>query len=196
MPRRIGSFTAISTVTGTESIGGITQPIIGQRRIEHIARLADGEINLLGGILEESDTQSLSGYPWVSKLPILKYLFAQDNKERRETEIVFAITPHIVRAQDITEENMRLIELGTGANIELHHKPAAATTPTPEHPADPAATKPQQPAPQAPAPKTPSTSKETSPAPRAPANPPSPSKAANTGVSWEIPMQTALQLSK
>lgn len=39
----------ISSVTGSETIGGITQPIIGQRRIEHETRLADGEVNLLGG---------------------------------------------------------------------------------------------------------------------------------------------------
>jgi general secretion pathway protein D len=129
----------ISSVTGSENIGGITQPIIGQRRIEHETRLADGEVNLLGGILDESETQSLSGYPWISKIPILKYLFAQDNKERREDEIVFAITPHIIRAQEITEENSREIEIGTGNSIELRRKPAAAPaspqgTPAPSGP--------------------------------------------------------------
>ncbi len=46
----------ISSVTGQESIGGITQPMIGQRRIEHETRLADGEVNLLGGILEDTET--------------------------------------------------------------------------------------------------------------------------------------------
>jgi len=104
----------ISSLNGTETIGGITQPIIGQRRIEHETRLADGEVNLLGGILEDTETQSMSGYPWVSRIPILKYLFAQDNKEHTENEIVFAITPHIVRSQEITEQNLRAIEIGTG----------------------------------------------------------------------------------
>jgi general secretion pathway protein D len=136
----------ISSVSGTETIGGITEPIIGQRRIEHSARLADGEVNLLGGILEDSETQSLSGYPWLSRLPILKYLFAQDNRENRETEIVFAITPHIVRAQDVTEENSRAIEVGTGGSIELHRKPSAPATPGTKAPAD--AAKPKPPAPQ------------------------------------------------
>jgi general secretion pathway protein D len=119
----------ISSVTGQQSIGGITQPIIGQRRIEHEARLLDGEVNLLGGILESQETQSLSGYPWVSRIPILKYLFAQENKERTENEIVFAITPHIVRGLDITEDNQRTINVGTGAVTELRQNdasPAAA----------------------------------------------------------------------
>src|SRR5205807_7651711 len=40
----------ISSVTGQSSIGGINQPIIGQRKIEHEIRLKDGEANLLGGM--------------------------------------------------------------------------------------------------------------------------------------------------
>ena len=120
----------ISSVTGSQNIGGITQPIIGQRRIEHTARLADGDVNLLGGILEESETQSLSGYPWISKVPILKYLFAQENKERRDNEIIFAITPHIVRSKEVNEQNLRVMEVGTGTSIELRHQPPAAADPS------------------------------------------------------------------
>ena len=138
----------ISSVTGSETIGGITQPIIGQRRIDHEMRLVDGEVNLLGGMLEDSETQSMSGYPWISKIPILKYLFAQENKEHRENEIIFAITPHIVRAKEVTEDNLRQIEIGTGSSIELRHKPTPPAAP--ENPGNPA--KPKQPAPQAPAP--------------------------------------------
>ena len=116
----------ISSVTGSQNIGGITQPIIGQRRIEHETRLVDGDVNLLGGILEQQETQSLAGYPWLSRLPILKYLFAQDNKERTENEIVFAITPHIVRGQDLNDDNLRMVEVGTGSLTELRHKAPAA----------------------------------------------------------------------
>ena len=134
----------ISSVTGSQTIGGITQPIIGQRRIDHEMRLVDGEVNLLGGILSQAETQSMSGYPWISKLPILKYLFAQENKERREDEIIFAITPHIVRGKEITEDNLRSIEVGTGNSIELRRKPSAPAVPGAERPADPA--KPQRPA--------------------------------------------------
>jgi len=50
---------------------------------------------LVVGILENTETQSLSGYPWLAKAPILKYLFAQEDKEQHELEIVFAITTHI-----------------------------------------------------------------------------------------------------
>jgi general secretion pathway protein D len=111
----------ISSVTGSQNLGGVTQPIIGQRRIEHELRLRDGDINLVGGILEESEVQSLSGYPGLSKIPILKYLFGQENKEMRENEVVFAITPHIIRAQDLNEQNLRPIDIGTGSLVEMRH---------------------------------------------------------------------------
>jgi general secretion pathway protein D len=120
----------ISSVTGVENIGGINQPKIGQRRIEHETRLEDGEINLVGGILEDTETQSMSGYPWLTKIPILKYLFGQENKEHIENEIVFAITPHIVRAEEITDENLRLIDVGTSNIIGLRYKEPKPTKPT------------------------------------------------------------------
>src|SRR5215469_2834900 len=80
----------ISSVTGEINIGGITQPKIGQRRIEHETRLRDGEVNMIGGILEDTETQSMSGYPWLTKIPILKYLFGNENRERTQDEVVFA----------------------------------------------------------------------------------------------------------
>jgi len=111
----------VSSVSGTQNIGGISQPIIGQRRIEHETRLRDGEVNLVGGILEDTETTSLSGYPWLTKIPVLKYLFGQENKQNQENEIVFAITPHIVRAQVVTDDNLRLVDLGRGNSVTVGH---------------------------------------------------------------------------
>ena len=107
----------VSTVDGSVSIGGFSQPQIGQRRIEHEVRLKDGEVNLIGGILNDTESTSLSGYPGLIKVPILKYLFGQDNKTRQENEIVFAVIPHIVRGYDTDEENLKEIDLGSGTSV-------------------------------------------------------------------------------
>jgi general secretion pathway protein D len=112
----------VSSVTGQTNIGGISQPIIGQRTVQQQARLGDGEVSLIAGILEDTDTKSLGGYPYLSKIPVLRYLFAQEDKEREETEVVFAITPHIVRAQEITDDNLRLVDVGTGTNVGVRLK--------------------------------------------------------------------------
>jgi len=120
----------ISSVTGVQNIGGFNQPTIGQRRIEHEARLADGEVNLIGGILEDTDTNSMSGYPWLTKIPILKYLFGQETKERQQNEIVFAITPHIIRSNEVTDENLKIVDIGSANAVTYRtddSKPASVT---------------------------------------------------------------------
>jgi general secretion pathway protein D len=107
----------ISSVTGVQNIGGFNQPTIGQRRIEHEARLADGEVNLIAGILNDTETNSISGYPWLINIPLLKYLFGQSTKERQQSEIVFAIVPHVVRGYQQNEDNLKEVDLGAGNSV-------------------------------------------------------------------------------
>ena len=127
----------VSAVTGQQNIGGISQPIIGQRKIEHEIRLKDGEANLLGGIMEDQQTKSLSGIPGLAQIPILRYLFGQVQQDHSENEIIFAIVPHIIRGSDVTEMNQRAIEIGTANAIELRRgsKPATPAAPVPPNPA-------------------------------------------------------------
>jgi general secretion pathway protein D len=114
----------ISAVTRTANIGGIDQPVIGQRKIEHEIRLKEGEVNLLSGFLEDDDIKNLSGIPGLAKVPFLKYFFASEHKEKTDNEIVFMLTPHIVRMQDISELNSKSIDVGSGSSIELRRAPA------------------------------------------------------------------------
>jgi len=109
----------ISAVDGTQNLGGIMQPIIGQRKIENEIRLKEGEVNILGGILEETVTKNLSGIPGLASIPLFKYLFSEETKEVNDNEIVFILIPHIVRAQDISPGNMKAIDVGTANTISL-----------------------------------------------------------------------------
>ncbi len=109
----------ISSVTGTSNIGGISQPIIGQRKIEHEVRLKEGEVNMLGGMLEDSQTKALTGIPGLGQIPILKYLFAQSTSDHSETETVFVLIPHIVRAHEYSDMNQEAIDVGTANALEL-----------------------------------------------------------------------------
>jgi general secretion pathway protein D len=150
----------ISSVVGQSSIGGISQPIIGQKKIEHEIRLKDGEPSLIGGIFDDSQTKSLSGIPGLAQIPILRYLFGQVQQDKSSDETVFAITPHIIRGTTLSELNQRAIDIGTANSIELRHisKPAAAIAPAAQGPnpgtpaAQPPAGQPGSPNPQAPNP--------------------------------------------
>jgi general secretion pathway protein D len=143
----------VSSVTSHVNIGGIDQPVIGQRRSEAEIRLKEGEVNLMGGMLEDTNLNSVAGWPFISRVPILRYLFSQENVEHRTNEIVFAMTPHIVRSHDISDLNLRPLDVGTANAIELRRGSPAATPPTPPPPTatappaqQPAAVPPQQPA--------------------------------------------------
>jgi general secretion pathway protein D len=146
----------VSAVTGQSNIGGISQPIIGQRKIEHEIRLKDGEANLLGGIMEDQQTKSLVGIPGLAQIPILRYLFGQTSQDHSENEIIFAIVPHIIRAADVNEINQRAIEIGTANSISLRYgsKPQAAPASAPPATQPPAG---QPPAGQSPVPTAPPT---------------------------------------
>jgi general secretion pathway protein D len=111
----------ISSVTGQSNIGGITQPIIGQRKVDHEVRLREGEANLLGGMLEDLNSKSLTGIPGLSQIPLLKYLFGQTQTEHRETETVFVLIPHVVRRQVLTQLNEQAIDVGTASAISLRN---------------------------------------------------------------------------
>jgi general secretion pathway protein D len=138
----------VSNVSSSSTIGGITQPVISTRKVEHTIRLRDGETNLLGGILEVQDNTTTSGTPFLGQIPLLKYLFSSTNKEHITNELVFILVPHIVRSQELNDLNRRAFDVGTGSGIDLRmagrQVPASNVTPA-------AATQPASPAPQQPA---------------------------------------------
>jgi general secretion pathway protein D len=124
----------ISSVVGQSSIGGISQPIIGQKKVEHEIRLKDGESSLIGGILDDSQTRSLAGIPGLANIPILGYLFGQRTQDHAQDETVFAITPHVIRGTTLSELNQRAIDIGTANSIELRHMSRPAVVPAGQAP--------------------------------------------------------------
>jgi general secretion pathway protein D len=134
----------VSSVTGQVNIGGINQPEIGQRKIEHLIRLKEGEVNVMGGLFEDQEVNSWSGIPGLAKIPLFKYLFASQNKTSDVNEIVFVMVPHIVRRQIISDLNNKALDIGTGSNIELRRAEPVETSYAP--PPNPLAFGTQQPA--------------------------------------------------
>ncbi len=109
----------VSSQTGFSPIGGINQPIISQRSIEHDIRLKDGEVNILGGLMEQTDSDTVNGIPGLGKIPVLNNLFAGRIIDHAKDEILIVLIPHIVRMPTITAENLRSIASGTDTNAEV-----------------------------------------------------------------------------
>ncbi|MHB8676157.1 MAG: cohesin domain-containing protein [Candidatus Acidiferrales bacterium] len=130
----------VSSVTGESNIGGIQQPIISQRKIDHDIRLHDGEVNILGGLITRSETKSLSGWPGVAHIPFLRYFFSSTDNKIEDDEVLIALTPHVVRMPSITADDLRTLAAGTDTNVRVYEKGDELTAPTvvPAAPSSPA----------------------------------------------------------
>jgi general secretion pathway protein D len=118
----------ISDVSSNVTIGGLTQPVISQRKTEAEIRLRDGEVSLLGGLMEDQLTDSVSGLPGIVDIPVLGHLFlGGQNKEVVRQELIIALIPHIVRTQNITPLDLRAIGVGTDATVKVGYLPNAGS---------------------------------------------------------------------
>lgn len=124
----------VSSVAGRVNIGGIEQPIISQRKIEHDIRLQEGQVNVLAGLIERSQTKSVEGWPGLSKIPFLRYFFSSENKNEVESEVLIVLTPRIVRLPEIRAENLRSLSTGTETNVQVRREDAALTAPAAQAP--------------------------------------------------------------
>ena len=104
----------VSSISGT-GFGGL--PTFGNRSINTVIRLRDGETNMLAGLIRDDERQVLDGVPGLSDLPVIGRLFAHSKKETQETDIVLTLTPRIIRVLDLTEADLRPFRVGrdTGA---------------------------------------------------------------------------------
>jgi general secretion pathway protein D len=114
----------VSAEAGSTTISGVTEPIISQRTVDQVVRLKEGEVNLLGGLLDKEEDKSISGWPYIGEVPILKYLFSSISKSKIDDEIVILMIPHVVRAAALTPLNLEQIDTGTGSAVEIRRKPA------------------------------------------------------------------------
>ncbi|MFZ0738471.1 MAG: hypothetical protein WAM96_15355, partial [Candidatus Acidiferrales bacterium] len=130
----------VSQVIGTDNIGGISQPVIGQRKIEHEVRLKDGEANILGGLIQRNESKTLNGWPGVAKIPFLKYFFSDNRTDITDDEVLIILTPHIIRLPSIDADNLKAFAAGTDTNVRVYRD--ALSSVAPEKAAAPAAAAP------------------------------------------------------
>lgn len=102
----------ISSEGPSVNLGGIQQPTFNQRKIDHVIQLKEGEVNLLGGLIQTSIVHGVTGVPFLSEIPILKYAFSTEHTDRTETEVLVMLTPRVVRLPEHS------IEAGRGVAVQ------------------------------------------------------------------------------
>jgi general secretion pathway protein D len=124
----------ISQILTTSNIGGIQQPVIGQKKVEHDVRLKEGEVNILGGLFERTVQNNVNGIPGIGEVPGLGYLFSDNNHQVNEDETLIVLTPHVLRLPSLSAQNLRPMAAGTDSNVRIYHEEATVETPATAHP--------------------------------------------------------------
>ena len=132
----------IKAIVGFETLSENRYPVLANREVEHEIRLKEGESSIIAGILSEEDLTTTEGIPGIDRVPILKYLFATEKRDKNQVEIIIVITPHIVRLPDIQEVDLKSLSiLGSGTNPRYIGRPPrlGSSEPAAKSPTDPAA---------------------------------------------------------
>jgi general secretion pathway protein D len=123
-----------SALGADKSVAGVTVPSFVQRTVTTRLRLRDGESNMLAGLLQETSSNNVRGFPGAIHLPFFKQLLSSNNNSSEQTEIVMLLTPHIVRTQELTETDLRPIYIGSQQNLGVGGPPPLIAQPPLEPP--------------------------------------------------------------
>ncbi|HYU78936.1 MAG TPA: secretin N-terminal domain-containing protein [Vicinamibacterales bacterium] len=116
------------------NIAGQNLPSFTSRKVTTRLRLRDGESNLLAGLLREDERRSLRGFPGILRMPVLSQIFADNDINIRQTDIVMLLTPRVVRTHELTARDLGNIYIGTQQNMALGGPPPLIQGPPPEPP--------------------------------------------------------------
>lgn len=78
-----------------------TVPEIQEREMESVLKLNDGQVAILGGLIQDEVVGEDTGVPGLVTEPVLGYLFGQKNKQKRKTELVIFLRPTLIKHPDI-----------------------------------------------------------------------------------------------
>jgi type II secretory pathway component GspD/PulD (secretin) len=75
-------------------VGGY--PVIANRKVDSTLRVRDNQTIVLGGLMRDVDSQTLSKVPGLADIPIIGKIFQNRQRTRERDEVVFLITPHVI----------------------------------------------------------------------------------------------------
>lgn len=87
-------------IVGTQTISGNTVPTIGTQELVTEVAVKNGATVVLGGLITERVNNSERGVVFLRRIPILKHLFTNTDKEARREELLIFIQPHIIKSSD------------------------------------------------------------------------------------------------
>ncbi len=87
------------------TVSGFNIPALATRRMETNIELSEGQSFVIGGLIDDRVTESMSRIPGLSHIPILGVLFKSRQEDKQSSELVVMVTPetaHPLKAGDTT----------------------------------------------------------------------------------------------
>jgi pilus assembly protein CpaC len=90
--------------TTAVALQGFIVPSITTRRVSTTVELADGQSFAIAGLLKEDTREVIDKFPVLGDIPVLGALFRSSSYQRRDTELIVIVTPHLVKPLDTTKQ--------------------------------------------------------------------------------------------
>jgi general secretion pathway protein D len=97
----------IRNVGNNVTVGnGATAPQFTERNVKTTLLAQNGTTVVIGGIIDQRETNDKNGIPFLQDVPLISPLFSTTGKSKDRTELIIAITPHVVnhRESEVTRE--------------------------------------------------------------------------------------------
>ena len=86
----------------------IDSPSFSQRNVSTQVTVEDGDTVAIGGIITDNTTDTITGIPFLDRIPYLGFLFGQKSTTKQRTELIVFLTPHVIydttQITDATDE--------------------------------------------------------------------------------------------
>ncbi|AMR77095.1 type II and III secretion system protein family protein [Cupriavidus nantongensis] len=136
-----------ATIRGGTLSGQTILPVITTRRASTTVQMRDGESFAIGGLLTDSARGSLKALPGAGEVPVLGTLFRSTQYQQDLSELVFIITPRLVKPMQTSNYPLPTDSFSTPnplslyfmGNMEGDGKRPTQPAPAPSQPAAPAA---------------------------------------------------------
>lgn len=99
---------SVTSGLATDIVNAI--PVIRTREMESMMRVENGNIAVLGGLMEDSRINDDAAVPLLNRIPVLGALFTQRNDAVRKTELVIFLRPTIIREASVGGDYRNLRE--------------------------------------------------------------------------------------
>ena len=123
--------------TNEVEISGFQEPAITTRKVKTEVELADGQSFVIGGLLDNTESETFEKIPFLGDIPVLGKFFQSMKKTKANSELIVIVTPEIVApipsGAPLPELKFPGKFLPTNSGIPMNNPDAktAANTPAP-----------------------------------------------------------------